>query len=283
MRYGRGKGFELRLPACYYERMAEPPRYRFPGMDPWLEHPSQWLTFHTRLVPALADDLAAKIAPRYVAMPGERVIVENAEERDIYPDITVHKRQRQPMPGLGGFQIDPAVTVAALEPEHGEGFVEVRLAGPRGRVVTVVEILSHSNKRPGADGYEKYRKKQREVLASDVNLVEIDLLRRGEHTVAIPVEKLECRRPYDYLVAVHRANRRGLIDAYFVRLRDRLPRIPIPLAPPDPDAGVDLQALVARVYGAGFYGLDIDYTEPSVPPLIADDAAWAAEIARSRG
>src|SRR5215468_6146658 len=37
----------------------------FPGMDPYLEHPSLWPDVHNRLITAVADDLSERVAPRY--------------------------------------------------------------------------------------------------------------------------------------------------------------------------------------------------------------------------
>ncbi|PSN17406.1 hypothetical protein C7271_17910, partial [filamentous cyanobacterium CCP5] len=37
----------------------------FPGMDPYLEQAAYWSSFHSRLIVALADDLAPRLRPRY--------------------------------------------------------------------------------------------------------------------------------------------------------------------------------------------------------------------------
>ena len=37
----------------------------FPGIDPYLEHPWLWPDVHHRLIAALADNLGARVAPRY--------------------------------------------------------------------------------------------------------------------------------------------------------------------------------------------------------------------------
>jgi hypothetical protein len=37
----------------------------FPGMDPYLEHPSLWPDVHNSLIIAVRDTLAAQLAPRY--------------------------------------------------------------------------------------------------------------------------------------------------------------------------------------------------------------------------
>jgi hypothetical protein len=45
---------------------------------------------------------------------------------------------------------------------------------------------------------------------------------------------------------------------------------------PDPDARLDLQALLHRMYDAGAYE-DYIYRGTPEPPLASADAAWAAE------
>jgi hypothetical protein len=52
-------------------------------------------------------------------------------------------------------------------------------------MVTVMEILSPSNK--VGIGRQEYLRKQQQLLSSGSYLVEIDLLRAGEHSVACPV------------------------------------------------------------------------------------------------
>ncbi|MGH2543077.1 MAG: DUF4058 family protein, partial [Ardenticatenaceae bacterium] len=37
----------------------------FPGMDPYLEHPSLWPDVHNSLIAAVRDDLSPRVAPRY--------------------------------------------------------------------------------------------------------------------------------------------------------------------------------------------------------------------------
>jgi hypothetical protein len=65
------------------------------------------------------------------------------------------------------------------------------------------------------------------------------------------------------------------------RLRDRLPRIRLPLAAPDPDVVLDLQAVLARTYEAGGYMERLDYTAPCVPPLSPEDQCWADDLIRA--
>src|SRR5690349_9486225 len=91
------------------------------------------------------------------------------------------------------------------------GIVEVRDASQGHKLVTLIEIVSPTNKRRGPDR-DSYRQKQREILASDASLIEIDLLRSGQRPFEEPgmVQFLASLRPRpDYLVMVNRAWRRG--------------------------------------------------------------------------
>ncbi len=135
--------------------------------------------------------------------------------------------------------------------------------------------------RLASDGGRSYLAKQAEVLASAAHLVEIDLLRGGQHVLAMPEWLARSRASYDYLVSINRSEgRRDRFQFYPCRLRDRLPRIGVPLAGDDPDVPLDLQAGLARVYEAGAYDDQADYAKPCHPPLASEDQAWAAELIR---
>src|SRR5262249_7253040 len=117
---------------------------------------------------------------------------------------------------------------APVEVEHtgqdGErvAFLEIHdRAG--GEVVTLLEMLSPANKQ---DEHQQYLTRREQILGSDVHLVEIDLLRGGRF---MP----DANRPdCDYSVLVSRAGRRPRAAFWPVRLRDRLPVIPVPLRHP---------------------------------------------------
>lgn len=68
------------------------------------------------------------------------------------------------------------MTLPSLDRER-VPFVEIRDRESR-RLVTVIELLSPSNKRPGGDR-EQYLAKRSDLLASPTHLVEIDLIRGG--------------------------------------------------------------------------------------------------------
>src|SRR5207249_6612444 len=69
-----------------------------------------------------------------------------------------------------------------------EGYIEIRERGG-GKVITVIEFLSPANK-AGGEGQKLYLQKQRELLHSETNLVEIDLLRSGQRVLAFPEHRI---------------------------------------------------------------------------------------------
>lgn len=167
-------------------------------------------------------------------------------------------------------QVRPAHVVRLEETEiERESSIEIRDRKSR-ELVAVIELLSPSNKRLGPDR-EQYLAKRRQLLNSGVHFVEIDLLRGWPR---LPLDDLpDC----DYYALVSRAELRPKVGIWPIRLRDSLPVIPIPLRAPDPDARLDLQAILHRLYDAAGYADDI-YTGQPQPPLHPADQVWANEI-----
>ena len=108
-----------------------------------------------------------------------------------------------------------------------EGYIEIRQRDG-GKVVTVIEFLSPANKL-GGQGQQKYIEKQTEVLQSDVSLVEIDLVRRGDRVLALPEYDIPLKNRADYLACVSPGWRRSRRELYVMPLRQGLATIPIPL------------------------------------------------------
>ncbi len=52
----------------------------FPGMDPYLEHPSLWPNVHSSLIIALRDELAPQLRPRYYVAVEERTVRLGGED-----------------------------------------------------------------------------------------------------------------------------------------------------------------------------------------------------------
>jgi hypothetical protein len=134
----------------------------------------------------------------------------------------------------------------------------------------VIELLSPSNKRPG-DDREQYLAKRRVLLRSDVHFVEIDLLRGW------PPMPQGGRPECDYSVMVSRAEERRAAGFWPIRLRERLPVVPVPLRAPDTAALVDLQEVLDRAYDGPGYERFIYNGEPE-PTLDPADAEWARQF-----
>jgi hypothetical protein len=201
----------------------------------------------------------------------ERLIVVPTGEY-IRPDATVHEQPEPPNAAgqTGSFAVEDVIVAVADEEPLNEAYIEIVDHERNRDVVTVIELLSPTNKTSG-DGRTQYLNKQQSVLASRTSLVEIDLLRAGTHTVAAPKELIERKGAYHYLSCVRRGSER---DRYYVcrrTVREPLVPIRVPLAEDDEDIALDLPRVFPRCWEAANYALDVDYTHPLDP----DDAAWA--------
>ncbi|MEL6381196.1 MAG: DUF4058 family protein [Cyanobacteria bacterium J06626_18] len=127
-----------------------------------------------------------------------------------------------------------------------ERYLDVREVGTDA-AVTVIEVLSPKNKRPGK-GHDAYTKKRERALASATHLVEIDLLRGGK---VMPIVGRPSPRAYRILVS--RSDQRPGADLYALSRQQPLPTIPIPLKPEDAELAVDLQSLLNQVYEEARY------------------------------
>lgn len=254
----------------------------FPGMDPFLE--SRWQAVHASLITYAGDALNRLLPTGVLARTGERAIVTSDEEgwREIGPDVQVFERGfAEPSVEAGDVAIAPFVCVELQQYEFQQRYLEIRDVRSGGRVITVVEFVSPTNKRPG-EGLSKYRQKQEECRAARVNLVEIDLTRGGDRSKLMPIDRLTSHQRTTYQAWVSRATEPLKGWAHCLPLRQRLGAIPIPLRPTDADVLLDLQPLVDQVYETGRYSEDIDYDEPLVPPLSPEDAEWVAIVLAAR-
>jgi hypothetical protein len=208
----------------------------FPGMNPYLEQDDAWHDFHERFCPLAAELLTAQVRPDYIVKIDEHVYIhELAEEILRLSRIEVRNRHNR-------------------------------------QLVTVLELLSPSNKLAGPDR-EQYLAKRGELQSSPVHFVEIDLLRGGPR---LPLEDLPA---CDYYALVSRVEKRPAADLWPIRLRERLPRILVPLRAPHPDAHLDLQEVLHHIYDAAGYE---DYIYDGQPRLEAEDALWARQFVPSR-
>lgn len=277
----------------------------FPGMDPYLEAPDIWPDFHDRLATTLSamlnDQLPAPYYARLQKRPEMGILLGTGVSRRVVPDVSVQRRTlSEAQPAYEASRVGSAVILDQPRARPTAG-VEVRvdvaplahhyveiLDAERGhQLVTLIEIVSPANKHPGPDR-RAYEAKQQDVLASDANLIELDLLRGGRRLLPYPdlVAAVDALAP-DYLVLLNRsALRQGYsmdYTLYPVHLREPLPCISVPLAGQDPDVLLDLQVAANRVHREGPYRRMVDYTVEPDPPLTEEDTAWADGLLRAAG
>jgi hypothetical protein len=267
-------------------------------MDPYLEAPDIWPDFHSALAGEIRAELNNSLPSPYYARlemrPEIGIVEEIGHTRRIVPDVAVVRRPQpqtsaEAVAVLSAPRTSPSrsveITVRSEQIRH--AYVEIRDPSRGHALVTLIEIVSPSNKRRGPDR-TAYLQKQSEVLESDANLVEIDLLRSGER----PFADLEVQawvanqqpRP-DYLVSVNRAWKRAegvrAYEIFPVVLSESLPCIPIPLRQRQDEVLLDLQFVFNRVYDSGPYRRGaINYGQPPEPALLGEQATWAEQRLR---
>jgi hypothetical protein len=258
----------------------------FPGMDPYPE--DHWRDVHARLIVYICDHLQDQLGGggKLRARVEERLVVEADEVavRAINPDVCVFESARGD-PGGG-----VAIAAPAAEPliiplpaeDQTETYIEIIERGAHDRLVTVIELLSPTNKL-GADARRANAIKWQEARSAGANRVEIDLTRAGHRQLAAwPIPKSH-RTTFQACVTRAHDRSQPRAEVYRMPLEQPLPVIKVPLRPTDKDVTINLQASVDQAYRRGAHD-EIDYTRPPVPPLGRTDAAWAAELlARSAG
>jgi hypothetical protein len=247
----------------------------FPGMDPYLRHPVLWESVHARLIVTIANQLQPKLDPRYITAIEERVYSEGPQRR--IRDVWIQKAPDQDQAPLSiEAASDTAVIVEVDDLEIHETRVEILDAYNAMKLVALIEVVSPTNK-AGGPGRASYLEKQQETLARECHLVEIDLLHGGRHVVSVPDWRVGPLKPFNSLCCVSRWPHRNRFELYPRRLRDRLPRLRIPLADGDPDVTLDLQAALEQAYIEGRYCRRIRYDRPCDPPLEPNDQEWAEQ------
>lgn len=253
--------------------------YPFPGTDPFLEHPVLWESVHARLIVTIADQLQPKLDPRYITSIEERVYIEGPQRR--IPDVWIQRtRGAEGCILTAQSKSDSAVIIEVEDLEIHETRVEILDSYNEMKLVALIEVVSPTNKAAGP-GRVSYQAKQAETLARECHLIEIDLLRRGRHVVAIPEWRALELKPFDSLCCVCRWPHRNRYELYPRELHERLPRLNIPLEHDDPDVVLDLQAAFEHVYIGGRYARRIRYDQPCDPSLTPKQQSWAEEQIRA--
>lgn len=252
----------------------------FPGMNPFME--CSWPDVHATLItyirdelsPTLPDDLTSKTETRICVLDEATGTSHYRADIAVLED-PVDSWKSGLAPVWSPETTDPISTVTAPVILHvdapRERWIEIRTDS--GTLITVIELLSPTNKTHGRAAYQN---KRRDYTDAGVNLVEIDLLRGGELTVDVDgtdYGPLVAGKGWHYVVCVRRAARPMQREVYPIPLRDHLPVIRVPLRVTDHDVTLDLQKLVNQCYATGRYW-KLDYQRLLYPPFSSADAEW---------
>jgi hypothetical protein len=258
--------------------MAQSP---FPGMDPYLESPRMWPDVHNSLINIFREQLSPLLMPNYFAELESYVIIDQISDDSfqVVPDVTITEDEFDN--SIENNDTAVAIAPAPLRLKLPMSVptnitnIHIKQNEENEKLVTVIELLSPVNKRPGK-GRETYLKKRNAFFDSRVHLIEIDLLRRLPRMPFAEEILPDC----DYLAMVSRAYERPDCDVWPIGLREPLPILPVPLQRPDPDVPLDLNKALHTAYERAHYERRINYNAPPTPPLKQKDALWAANLLR---
>lgn len=240
----------------------------FPGMNPYLEG-DLWSDLHNRLANSISEKIIPLITPKYHALVEPYITNSDAASMGLniyYPDVAVVQDRVEDSVLI--YENKLQVTAANLSIpiqtpiEVKIPVIEIREAKSK-KLVTVIEVLSPANK--NGLGFEKYQEKRLELIASNINLLEIDLLRRGKKIIAHTDTNNS-----DYLCALTR-KKSNITDIWTIDLQATLPVLPIPLGDGDEDIPIDLQAVLDEIYQKIKYGSLIDFSKKVPPPRLSKE------------
>jgi hypothetical protein len=218
----------------------------FPGMDPYLEDPKYWKGVHHQIISVCFELLNQTLPPSFAAQIEERIYIQDK------------------------------ISLSYIEVR--EPFLEIFPVDNPEQIITTIEVLSPTNKTRG-DGYEEYRRKQRQLLQSDTHLLEIDLLRDGTHTIAAEERDIRSRFGLsEYRICLHRAAFTSDCEVWPVRLPEQLPTVSVPLTADFPDHPLDLQNVLNLVWERGPFRRTTDYSLEPTPSLNDALARWANDL-----
>lgn len=189
--------------------------------DPWLEKGRFFHQLHAQMIGNLLNEIQSRaIELGYIVGRETSIQISQSE-----PDLSFRRnRDLSPKPR------DYAAAVLEISMETGIQFEPERAleldrlfieSSSTGRVVTVLEIISPSNK----NDYEKillYQKRRQGLLDKAIDVVEIDLTRSYKHLIN---DEIAQSHPYHIAIHLHDA-----VSHYLgIKLRERLKSFALPL------------------------------------------------------
>jgi hypothetical protein len=251
----------------------------FPGMDPYLER--HWEDVHTRLIGYIADALQPQLSEDLVARMEEKVYVEDESGKQQLrkPDVRVVEFPTRWDPASGQAStavLDEPISLEPVgDPIRQRSVLIYDSVGHK--IVTAIGVLSPWNKSPGK-AVNTYLEKRDKYINSEMNLVEIHLVRTGDWTDMIGPYVIPESAITTYRVTIAQPDLTRLL-LYPISIRATLPMIKVPLRTQDPPAILNLQELVDKAYEMGRYSR-VDYAKPCSPPFVGPEKKWADDLLR---
>lgn len=130
----------------------------FPGMDPYIEDAALWCGFHTTMIVSISGSINKALPAGYYADIEQHVWLQD-EDFDVretfgYPDAYVagHSNTDGAVAVATEKQVSVSteVTLAKIPRKSQQKFVKI-VDQPGNRVITVIELLSPSNKHNGPE------------------------------------------------------------------------------------------------------------------------------------
>ncbi|MCC5638281.1 DUF4058 family protein [Nostoc sp. CHAB 5844] len=260
-------------------------KYPFPGMNPYLENPDLCSEVHHRLITAIAIAISHPLRPKYRVAIEKRTYRINAEDAILIgiPDLAILSAKQKSNSSTTAITTLPSgtenksITVTLPLPlEIKEGYLEIREVST-GKVITVIELLSPTNKRTKA-GRKFYLEKREKILQSATKLVEIDLIRSGEK---MPI--LTNIPDIDYRILVVKSDCLPSAQLFAFTVREAIPNFTIPLGQQEQEIELNLQNLLLKIYEQAGFDLTLDYNQPPVPELLVKDREWIDVLLKKQG
>jgi len=242
-------------------------------MDPFLEG-SIWHAVHNGLIYQLAAMLSDVVPDDlFVDTEVKTILVDEigTEFRQMYPDVAVYNTKKENSDRVE----DPAKAYGNTYPEtltinhlpiKTQTIKVIELESRR--IISTIEVVSPVNK--FGQPYEDYESKIQDLQLAGINVLKIDLIRRGKRRYE---ETSRSVAPYCiqlFRAAAHKSS------IWLVQLEERLPEVQFPLRHRDVPVSLDLQLALDTFYEDRKLGKRIDYR--ATPPEPAMTIAQLAYI-----
>ena len=258
----------------------------FPGMNPYLESARLWPGVHNLIIAEMHHYLRRRVPFRYFVIMEERAGIgihppPEPAYRYIKPDLGITDVGGRP--GLAADAVarpetdgDAVPVLVPFRETVSEWYITISDRNSD-ELVTILEVLSPSNKRSG-EGRIQYEDKRNSIFESSTHLVEVDLVRQGQ---PMPAQGYDGDAPYRHLVS--RGPTRPAATLYPFGLQSPIPDVAVPLLAGDAEPKIPLNELLHNLYRDDYYANYVDYGTDPEGPLSDADRVWVDGLLREKG